>query len=815
MMKIIALAGVTFNLVTAQIVLGNNQIFAGKDLSAFNRALVTDDLVFEATPITLAIVDEKLFFVNNGEVTDATITEINWNFINNGDSVAQPPAPVVDGKFLLAVGLDENFITFGSKGAATFNVEILNTETVTSDSFEDARVWHITGFASVLPLILIVVLALMSRNVYIAMFFGIWTGALIITEGDIALSLKDMFDVHMIPSITNGDNFRTITFTLFLGGFLAMIKRAGGQDGFSDVVSKFATSPKKTQLAAVGAGFGLFFDDYSSVLILGASFKGLTDKFHVSREKLAFVADATSAPIASIAPISSWIAFEIGLISLEIQGIKDGSEFDSRNDLQGNYPFFLSTIPSRYYPFLMLTVQVTLIAAGVEFGPMLYAERKARLQKRTDGGDGRMEIPLEMDSTTPDDDTPRRAWNFFIPLLFFLFTLLMSLINIGKENLEEGVEDNLREIFGATDSFEALVYTTMGASLFSLVFYLVQFKKDGKIVIPGWKSIKKAIDCRVQSSDELALQEGIQLPGAVDDSGEARPLMYFTESVNIWVEGFKNLVPAILILCMAFTIKSIVQGLATDRLFTDIILSSDIDAGALPTIIFIVSGFLAVATGTSFGTMSIMFPLVSFATFEASDGDIRTFTVALSSIMAGAVWGDHSSPISDTTILSSIGAGCQIGAHVYTQLPYALWAGLFSIVFGTLPAGYGWDPVVMLLVSMTAIVIATLLVSAPIVAESGRLDFFSELALKMTKSENLEYFKTETKKFAEENPDMVDEEPFQTFQHCCPRLAALCGGCVKKSPFIKREDTYAELEAIADGSKFNKTQEGEVKEVTV
>lgn len=220
------------------------------------------------------------------------------------------------------------------------------------------------------------------------------------------------------------------------------------------------------------------------------------------------------------------------------------------------------------------------------------------------------------------------------------------------------------------------------------------------------------------------------------------------------------------------TIKSIVRGCATDRFFTDIILNSDLDAGDLPTIIFFVASFISLATGTSFGTMSIMFPLVSFATFEKSEGDIELFTIALSSIMAGAVFGDHCSLISDTTTLASIGAGCSIGSHVYTQFPYAVWVALFAMLLGTLPAGYGANVAAMLIIGGVILAICTIMIGAPIVAESGRLDLFSEVLARFAGFSGLAEMRTNTQVFARENTELIDPEPYDWCRSC---LACLPG----------------------------------------
>eukprot|EP00924_Labyrinthula_sp_SR-Ha-C_P012633 augustus_masked-scaffold_10-processed-gene-12.5-mRNA-1 protein AED:1.00 eAED:1.00 QI:0/-1/0/0/-1/1/1/0/824 len=771
-------------------------LFAGQDSIAQSSSgdadapdvVLVDELLFLQATVsgimenaTEAAIVQWSLDVDGVEYQQADVT-VDLTEVDEGDTFS-----VLLQTAIVQEGVDEDeIIKFTSRGTGyiTVNVNIPSDAVTRSDSSEISA-YVITGFESLLPLISLVIFALLSRNVHLSMFLGIWVGSFIIEAGDLRLSFIQVFDKHIFPSILDDYNFRTITFTLFLGGFIALIRKSGGQQGFTNLVGKLATSAKATQLAAVLAGVGLFFDDYSSALILGSSFKTLMDKFHVSREKLAFVVDSTSAPIASISPISSWIAFELGLIGDEIDKITTGSAF--QNDISEAYPLFINTLPSRFYPIFMLIIQVTLIVAGIEFGPMLYAERRTRVNLSTDGGPGRMELPVGHDKTEKDDKTPANAHNFFIPLLFFLCTLLASMIQIGRGYLGEGDAETLRNIFGSTDAFYALIYSTAGASIFTALFYLLQSKEGNSLVIPTPTSFLKGFDCRFKTSTLLA-QEGIDVEG--DEVDEKRPLMYLLESVEIWIEGFKNLVPSILVLCLAFTIKSIVQGAATDRFFTDIILRGDIAPENLPTIVFIVACLLSFCTGTSWGTMSIMFPLVGFASWEASSGDETIFTLVLSAILAGAIFGDHCSILSDTTILSSIGSGCQITAHVWTQIPYACWGALFAVMLGLLPAGHGAPAAVMLVIGAGVMLFLTLLVGAPIVASSGRLDVFSELFLKITGSPSLKAYKEETQKFAAERPDLVNTD----FVYNLAATAGIVGAAAVVTP--EEEEEIKPVEAV-------------------
>lgn len=633
-----------------------------------------------------------------------------------------------------SITVSSDAIALKKSGAGTVQI-IVDGEELTEFEY-----YVISEFAAFSPLLVIIVLALYTQNVYIALFFGIWTAALITSQGDFEASFMSLLFDYLQTACTDLYNFQVILFTIFLGGFMGILTKSGGQKGLVSLVTKYATSNKGAQFSTVVSGLLLFFDDYTNALLVGSSFKSITDQFSISREKLAFLVDSTSAPIASLLPISSWIAFELSQIDA---GLKTARELDPDNAPKDTFQFFLDTLPSRYYPWLMIVLQLVLIAVGREFGPMLLAERRCVVAERKDGGDGATDTKIDQDETQPEEDTPQHAFNFIVPVTFLIGLIVYVIVDVGKTNLEAAIgeyegsptEVTARGIFSFTDSYIALIVGAFGAALFAAGFYMLQTKEGGSLTAPS--------------------PLGVAALFGYKKADGPKPLVSFGESVEAFVQGMKNLFPTIVILCLAFTTKIAVTNSGADRLFTNLLIDSPLTIAELPTVIFVISSFVSWSIGSSWGTMSIMFPLVGYGTYVKAAGDMTVYTVAMSQILAGAVWGDHSSFISDTTILSSLGAGCDVTKHVYTQLPYALWGAVFSILFGTLPAGGGANAIAMLIVSMIILSIATVFVSAPVVSRSGYYDIFNALYLKIRPSSELQQLKDSTVKFAEEHPETV------------------------------------------------------------
>ncbi len=494
----------------------------------------------------------------------------------------------------------------------------------------------IPGWATILPPVFAIVIALIFKRVIPALFFGIWLGAMAaigFNPSGAWKGLLDAFQVYVLGALADTDRASVILFSLMIGGMVGIISKNGGMLGVVNKIVGWANSQRRGQLATSFLGLAIFFDDYANTLVVGNTMRPVTDRLRISREKLAYIVDSTAAPIACLALVTTWIGYEVGLIGTAVAQI-DG--FD-----EGAYSIFLSAIPYNFYPLLAILFVLAVAFSGRDFGPMLKAEIRAgttgSLLSPTAQVD---EAAVDSKELEPFPNKPQRAINAVLPVAVLVVGVLGSLYATG-----EG--DTLRDIVGSADSYKALM----------------------------WASLLGVLTAAILSIGQRIL--------TVD------------ETVEAWFAGLKSMMFAMIILVLAWALSSITETLGTaDFLVT--IMGDALPAALLPTLIFILSAVTAFATGTSWGTMGILMPLVVPLTWAvvmtdglAVPGDYHIMYSSIACVLAGSVWGDHCSPISDTTILSSMASGCDHIDHVNTQLPYAMTVGVSAILFGTLPAGFG------------------------------------------------------------------------------------------------------------------------------
>ena len=440
----------------------------------------------------------------------------------------------------------------------------------------------------------------------------------------------------------------------------------------------------------------------------------LLDSLFVSREKLAFIVDATAAPVASISPVSSWVGFEIGLIQSEVERILALPDVDPDNVRikTSGMAIFLQSIKYRYYPIFMIVMMVATIYSKRDFGPMLVAERKTQVYKRTDGGDGKGKGSETEGgkANQPEEDTPLKSWNMLFPVLLLVFFIFYLLIKTGES---PGEDQSLMDKIEASDSYQALLWGTMAAIVCTMLMYFLQIVEGGDLLSPAaWG---QAIPAMFRTPET----EGASQP---------RLLMNLNESMESVLHGMGRIFPAIIGLNLAWAVGSLMVTVGADRLFARWIIG--IDAETLPTISFLVSFFMALATGTSWGTMTILFPMVLLPTYQTSGGDPTIFYATTAGILSGSVAGDHVSPISDTTVLSSLACDCNLLAHVSTQMGYAIVVSIISILLGTIPIGYdAWPNIIGILIGAGLVVGFVFLLCAPVLSPTGRYDPMTELIL--------------------------------------------------------------------------------------
>jgi len=530
---------------------------------------------------------------------------------------------------------------------------------ISGDTRIDSGFRVIPAWLSIVPPLIAILLALITKEVLISLFCGVFAGSLFLFDWNPFIALARVVDRYVVPAIANPDQAAILVFTLLLGGMVALISRSGGTLGIVDRLRGFASSASRGQFSSWVLGVLIFFDDYSNILIVGSTMRPITDRLRISREKLAYIVDSTAAPVASLFPISSWIGFEVGLIA---------AAFATLGIQQNAYLTFVASIPYRFYPIFALVLGFTIAVSGRDFGPMLKAERRSRKSGKVLDDAAVPLADLNNEHLTPPESAPKRSRNAIVPILAVIVVTIGGMMVNGSEGLDRSDFSStgswLREVFGNANSYQALCW----ASLTGLVLAFA-----------------------------LAL---------------AQRLFSIREGVAAMVEGFKSVLMALVVLILAWSIGSICGDMHTTQYLVSLT-AGVVSPHLLPVLVFLLSAVVAFATGSSWGTLGILTPLVIPLAHSlsidsgilAASSQYGTILIGtISSVLAGSVWGDHCSPISDTTILSSMASGSDHIAHVRTQLPYALSAGVIGMLIGDIPTAYGLSPWISLLVGSAILI---------------------------------------------------------------------------------------------------------------
>ncbi len=452
-------------------------------------------------------------------------------------------------------------------------------------------------FWALLPPIIAIGLALITKEVYSSLFIGILAGGLLYSNFNLEMTIEHVFVDGMIASLSDSWNVGILIFLVILGAIVALMNKAGGSAAFGEWAATHIKSRVGAQLATIALGCLIFIDDYFNCLTVGSVMKPVTDKHKISREKLSYLIDATAAPVCIIAPISSWAAAVTGFVPGEENGLS----------------IFVQAIPYNFYALLTIVFMLAIVLMKVDFGTMKKAEVDVQAK-------------LEEKIAEVQKNTKARIIDLILPIIVLIAACVVGMIYTG--GFFEGA--TFVEAFAGSDASVGLVYGSFIGIVFTVIYYL------------------------------------------------CRRLINFKESMECIPEGFKAMVPAILILTFAWTLKAMTDSLGAADYVAALVEGSA--AGFqmfLPAIIFVIACFLAFATGTSWGTFGILIPIV-VAVFQNTD--YTMMIMSISACMAGAVCGDHCSPISDTTIMASAGAECEHINHVRTQLPYALTVAAISFV---------------------------------------------------------------------------------------------------------------------------------------
>ena len=517
------------------------------------------------------------------------------------------------------------------------------------------------GAYSLLPPLVAIVLAIATRRVIIPLAAGVLVGAILLAtrhDGSSWFLTAAIFYNALKDSVCSTPHLQAFAFSLLLGGMVGVLEHGGAMKSLIEGISRRVRSREGAQSMIALSGLAIFFDDYANTLLVGGTMRGTADRYRISREKLAYLVDSTAAPVAGLSIVSTWAAIEISYMA-------DGLRAGGIDDTSAAFQMFVHSIPYRFYPWLALFMVFVTAYSGRDFGPMAKAETEA-LKSR--------------ESAEPETGPASRPgpWDWtaaVLPVLFCIASVGIVLVITGMREVGELDEEMgpLRlagEVLGNGDSYLGLIVGGGVGLATSVAGHLLLRLRDTQAVVIGV------------------------------------------------FKGAWQMMPAMLILWFAWALSAMTDREALDTGgFLSGVLSERLDARLLPTVVFVIAGAIAFATGTSWGTMAILTPLsISLAlgldpVRETGGGPSGAIVLATcGSVLAGAIFGDHCSPISDTTVLSSRASGCDHVGHVRTQMPYAVTVAGVCVLAGTLPAAIGISPWVSLIIGAALIAVTIRLV---------------------------------------------------------------------------------------------------------
>ena len=486
------------------------------------------------------------------------------------------------------------------------------------------------------PSVLAVGLVFVTRDLYLALGLGAFSGALLLAGGNPWTAFQSLWRDHVLPALSDRWNLSVLVFTLMMGGFVEVLHRNGGMAALTYRFLGGAQSPRRAGLGAFFLGWLVFFDGLASSMLVGKTLRPMADRAGLSREKLAFIVDSTSSPIAGLALLSTWVAYEMSVIRQGLENTGDPALAVAVSP----FSWLVLSLPFRFYNWFMLWL-VFLVAWGLrDWGPMLEAERRARARQQ------------EEPHTPGAEGGGAGAAHAWVPLAVLVAGVFGGLYVDGGGLAEPLSFAGLVRALGKADAASVFVLATAVATLLALGLSLGRRGVDG---------------------------------GRTDDGG-----------TQAFLHGMQQMfLPALILVC-AWMLNSVLKELGTARYLVTL-LGDRLPAAWLPALVFLLAAVVSFSTGTSWGTMAVLIPLtvplaVELTGFAAGAPVSPVLAATVGAVLAGAVFGDHCSPLSDTTIVSALSSECDVLAHVRTQLPYALAAAAVATLLGYLPAGYGVAP---------------------------------------------------------------------------------------------------------------------------
>ncbi|MBI9065896.1 MAG: Na+/H+ antiporter NhaC family protein [Salinivirgaceae bacterium] len=549
----------------------------------------------------------------------------------------------------LKIGV-ENHLVSVDFGKGYFKYTFQEKQEIVSEYMEqDVPVNPIPLWLSIFPPMIAILMALFFKEVITSLFTGLAVGTSIIyiySTGSIIGIFNGLFaivDTYVLESLTDSGHVSIIVFSMMIGAMVNIITKNGGMKGVVNKLTKYAKTPRSAQFITWLLGLAIFFDDYANTLVVGNTMRPVTDKLNVSRQKLAYIVDSTAAPVAAIAFVTTWIGAELSYIQSGISTL--GISISP-------YTVFLNSLAYSFYPIFTLIFIFMLIYRNADFGPMYKIEKQTR-KEGVKVDESKVGFSNQLNELEVREDIKARWYNAAIPVFIVIFGTFAGLLYTGwdvnvKNDITLTFGQKLSTIIGNSDSYKALLWSSLIATIVAVLISLVQ------------------------------------------------KLLTLQESIDSIINGFRTMLTAVVILILAWAIALVTEHLHTADFIAQVIVESSLSPIFVPLITFILAALVAFSTGSSWGTMAILYPLVLPASWLITKEynyeyahSLNIFYNVVASVLAGSVLGDHCSPISDTTILSSLASSCPHIEHVRTQMPYALTVGGVAAFVGVLPAAIG------------------------------------------------------------------------------------------------------------------------------
>lgn len=504
-----------------------------------------------------------------------------------------------------------------------------------------AEVFAIPAWLSVLPPFAAIGCAIATKEVLLSLLAGIWLGCVLVYRYLPHVAVLRMLDVYVVDALADRSHAQLLYFSLMLGGLVELVSRSGGAVAVGRFFASVSDDSRKAQLVVLAFGLSIFFDDYATLMVVGPTMLPLTDLLRVSREKLCMLVDSTAAPVASAVFASSWIGFQVGLIQ---------SEFAHLQLSISPFSAFLSSGLYRFYDLTLIFLLALSIVSLRDFGPMYHIE----LSTRSGVSPHDLDSPNVESGSSPDDPlmpieiisghreiTPL-WWNAAVPFGVLIVAIVGGLLLDGMASARDaGVEElTLETVLGHADSFNVMLWAAFLASCSAMLLVVTQ------------------------------------------------RLMTLPEALQCWIDGTKAIMGAVLALIHAWGISAICVDLQSSRWIVSLI-GESLPHQIFPALVFALSAVISFSTGSSWGTMAMGFPVTIPLAVALRPADEPYLYLTIGASLTGAIFGDHCSPISDTTILAATSCGCSLIRHVQTQLPYALLVAVVTLFCGFLLAGFG------------------------------------------------------------------------------------------------------------------------------